>query len=79
VAIHPRAAGDFALKARSLFKISASSSPLRKLGVVLARELKPNFEVGRLKAFKKARKCWVSAPAFDIVVLNDVDVRRALS
>ena len=28
-------------------------------------------------AFKKARKCWVSAPAFDVVVLHDVEVRRA--
>jgi hypothetical protein len=42
-------------------------------------ELDPTSRVGRLMAFKKARKCWVSAPAFDVVVLNDIEVRRALS
>ena len=39
----------------------------------------PTSRVGRLMALEKARKCWVSAPAFDIVVLNDGEVRRALS
>ena len=39
----------------------------------------PTSRVGRFVALEKARKCWVSAPAFDVVVLNDVEVRRALS
>jgi hypothetical protein len=41
--------------------------------------LGPTSRVGRLMALEKARKCWVSAPAFEVVVLNDVEVRRALS
>lgn len=41
--------------------------------------LNPTSRVGRLMELEKARKCWGSAPAFDVVVLNDVEVRRALS
>jgi hypothetical protein len=41
--------------------------------------LKPNFEGWTFDSVGKRCKCWVSALAVDFVVLNDLDVRRALS
>ena len=41
--------------------------------------VKPNFEGWTFDSVGKRCKCWVSAFAVDFVVLNDLDVRRALS
>jgi len=39
----------------------------------------PTSRVGPLMALENARKCWVSEPAFDFVVLNELDVRFAVA
>jgi hypothetical protein len=39
----------------------------------------PNFEGWTFDSVGKRCKCWASVPAFDFVVLNDLDVRLALS
>jgi hypothetical protein len=39
----------------------------------------PTSRVGPLMALENARKCWVSEPAFDFVVLNELGVRFAVA
>lgn len=65
---------------RLLYALGDGQWNIPSLRVLLEQILpKPNFEGWTFDSVGKRCKCWVSVPAFDFVVLNDLDVRRALS